>query len=1100
MNMAKKLVGEVVCAAVALAAGSAAALPSGYEQVAYIQGDGQTGYILTDYVPQPNRDKIVIEFELANLSKNSALWCTRSYVSNPKQAATWEMFHLPGTGFRMDYKTDESANRTIFGNSAAANTRYTLTTAGRKVKWSATGDTEYAAVGSDQTVTCRGPLVLLNSYNLTSADDDTRVMESMYAAHRIYSVKIYRDDELMFDLVPAATPNGVGTLCNLTDNAIQIATKGTVFAAGRDIELHDNVYVDSAASEYTQPPYESPSNACPSFALAVAVVATNGTIHVAGGDATHATKEYQCTSATVSFDNAKPFKVAGPADCTAVFLEPNFVFNAGQVWSGLTFSLGNDPAVSANKRDYGIAYLRSGSVVSNCVFRGGVGTCVRMGDGLLIDSTIKEFAGCGIYCQANSSPMIVNTEVRDSTDNYPASPRTTSVEQGNPIAAVQFGSPCTPVFEHCRIFNNVSKSGYGAGAFSWIAYAGGTRLVLDRCVVSNNTGRSGIARLAMNQSHDNRIYATNCLFVANRSVDVAGSETTFSATPPSALIRGEFVNCTIADNSGADALFALSTSNGNDCKFVNTVISNNRVSMPSGSIMTTFDGGAASVRYSLYPEASGNNNVAGPAVFSRVQTAPYALSPVTAGSRAGDASIWGDGAQDLAGNDRVTVRGSNKYVDMGCYQVDEDYRGARVRGRIFLPEGIYYYPIWDGFDGSTKTTGTTRWSISNQYAIYDVGRPMVMNAFGLLARPGYGARSKNYAWYGTNDKDDVATNGIANATFLFNTGTDITASTDYTNFYPSASSEAFRYYCYAPRGNEELNYHFMFFSEEAQIHQNPVHTLSSDSVGGEEPSTIPFTGTLAYWPHETTPKIRVMVSPVEHEFNYNAWAADAQTRVFESAGTYSQGDNWSVDVANLPQGRWHARAFAVDGERTIAAHTSVAFATGTKPYYPKAYYPTGIGTSAFRTYDSLINAYAEVSGTQRIVFKLDDPRVEIVGFRIWGRTGNDGNWLVRAMNGRLRVTNDEGDMGEVTDYTGVTARSLHYAEKEPEGVTWTDCLRLQELDFYADRTEGYYAEYPVKIPIRNPTYICFDKFTYYQFREIEFRTLPRPTGSVYYIR
>lgn len=441
------------------------------------------------------------------------------------------------------------------------------------------------------------------------------------------------------------------------------------------------------------------------------------------------------------------------------------------------------------------------------------------------------------------------------------------------------------------------------------------------------------------------------------------------------------------------------------------------------------------------------------------------------------------------------------FVAWAATALGEDYRGARVRGRIFLPGGIYYYQIWDGFDGSTKTTGTTRWDISNQYAIYDVGRPMVMNAFGLLARSGYGARSKNYAWYGTNDKDDVATNGIANATFLFNTGTDIVASgADYTNFYPSASSEAFRYYCYAPRGSEEMNYHFMFFSEEAQIHQNLVHTLSADSVGGEEPSTIPFTGTLAYWPHATTPKIRVMVSPVEHEFNYNAWAADAQTRVFESAVAYSQGDSWSVDVANLPQGRWHARAFAVDGERTIAAHTSVAFATGTKPYYPAAYYPAGIGVGAFKTYNAIVPEFVEVTGTQRIVFKLDDPRVEIVGFRIWGRTGNDGGWLVRAMSGRLRVTNDEGEMGEVTDYTDVTARSLHYAEKEPEGVTWTDCLRLQELDFYADRTEGYYAEYPVTIPVRHPTYICFDKFTYYQFREVEFRTLPRQTGLIISIR
>ena len=430
-----------------------------------------------------------------------------------------------------------------------------------------------------------------------------------------------------------------------------------------------------------------------------------------------------------------------------------------------------------------------------------------------------------------------------------------------------------------------------------------------------------------------------------------------------------------------------------------------------------------------------------------------------------------------------------------------DYQGARVRGRIFLPEGVYYYPIWGGFDGGTSTEGTTRWTISG-YAIYDVGRPMVVNTFGLLARPGYGARSKNYAWYGTNDKDDIAKNAIANATFLFNTGTDITASgAAYTNFYSSASSEAFRYYCYAPRGSEELNYHFMFFSEDAQIHQNPVRTLTEDSVGGEEPSIIPFSGTVAYWPYSTTPKIRVMVSPTEHEYDYDAWAADAATRVFESNVAYSQGDNWSVDVANLPQGRWHARAFAVDGERKIAAHTSVAFATGTKPYYPAACYPAGIGVGAFKTYNSIVSEFIEVSGTQRIVFKLDDPSVEIVGFRFWARNDkNNTGWLVRSMSARLRVTDGEGDMGEVTPYTDITARSLYYAEKEPENVIWKDCLRLQELDFYADRKEGYYAEYPVTIPFREPTYICFDNFQLYQFREIEFRVLPRKTGLVISVR
>ena len=46
----------------------------------------------------------------------------------------------------------------------------------------------------------------------------------------------------------------------------------------------------------------------------------------------------------------------------------------------------------------------------------------------------------------------------------------------------------------------------------------------------------------------------------------------------------------------------------------------------------------------------------------------YRIVRFTPGAYAGDASIWGYNAQDLAGNDRVKVRGGNKYVDMGCYQ------------------------------------------------------------------------------------------------------------------------------------------------------------------------------------------------------------------------------------------------------------------------------------------------------------------------------------------------------------------------------------------------------------------------------------------------
>lgn len=112
----------------------------------------------------------------------------------------------------------------------------------------------------------------------------------------------------------------------------------------------------------------------------------------------------------------------------------------------------------------------------------------------------------------------------------------------------------------------------------------------------------------------------------------------------------------------------LGSSNGNDCKVVNTVISNNRVSMPSGAISTTFVDGAANVRYSLYPEASGGGNVAGPAVFVAKGKAGYLLERGTPGAGAGDASIWSAEALDLAGKPRIGTKGGISFVDMGCYQ------------------------------------------------------------------------------------------------------------------------------------------------------------------------------------------------------------------------------------------------------------------------------------------------------------------------------------------------------------------------------------------------------------------------------------------------
>ena len=142
-----------------------------------------------------------------------------------------------------------------------------------------------------------------------------------------------------------------------------------------------------------------------------------------------------------------------------------------------------------------------------------------------------------------------------------------------------------------------------------------------------------------------------------------------------AVARGEFVNCTFADNVSAEGRFIIDASNSNEAsgsqqnagliKFVNTVVSGN------GSLATyNANYGQINASHSLFPEASAysSDNLVGPAVFRRRQTAPYALNLNTAGSRTGDASFWESEALDIAGNKRINVRGGNKYVDMGCYQ------------------------------------------------------------------------------------------------------------------------------------------------------------------------------------------------------------------------------------------------------------------------------------------------------------------------------------------------------------------------------------------------------------------------------------------------
>jgi len=314
--------------------------------------------------------------------------------------------------------------------------------------------------------------------------------------------------------------------------------------------------------------------------------------------------------------------------------------------------------------------LQNGQSCSNVVVRGSVASnvgwsngTVNIVNGSLIDSIVEQFTQIGVLCTAG---RMVGCIVRNSHQDP-------TVSSGVKGGAVTLTAGCTSfVLERCVISNVVSGAQYGAGAIGSL-WEGNTTwrpaLFLDRCQIVNCRGRCGVMR--MGSSKQGFVYATNSLFAANRSIDRGAS-----AANSIAVARGEFVNCTFADNVSAEGRFIIDASNSNEAsgsqqnagliKFVNTVVSGN-----GGLATYNSDYGQIAASHSLFPEAStySSDNLVGPAVYSGRGASPYALMLDTAGSRAGDASIWTADDLDLIGEKRLFIKGSVIAVDMGCYQL-----------------------------------------------------------------------------------------------------------------------------------------------------------------------------------------------------------------------------------------------------------------------------------------------------------------------------------------------------------------------------------------------------------------------------------------------
>lgn len=424
-----------------------------------------------------------------------------------------------------------------------------------------------------------------------------------------------------------------------------------VLRAGADSAV---AYVDANAPAGNQPPFDSPERASRSIVDAIATLSPGGKVVFAPN---------QRWTLESSFSAIGDFSLVGPDDLSTTIVGGNVSVNAGQRFENLIFS-------------NNVVTVKAGGVLSNCAVRCGTGErsdgrALKVCGGLATDTTVEDFKGVGVLMDRNAESTLERCVVRGGQ----------TPDDGNQYAIVSVLPEARAVLRNCVVAGNVTRCVAHGGTLGYLYTTGcgyslnyKYTLVLDRCIVSNNQGRVAVMRLCnsgnvnLQLADSPRVYATNCLFAANKSIQVGES----GSANRLFMCRGEFVNCTIAENETAAQVELFNLMNeGTGCpqnaavaKFVNTIVSGN-------ACMATYlpQYGDINARSCIFPEAVAGNysaagNLAGPAVFRGKGVAPHALKTRSPGCGAGDASIWSKGDFDLVGRPRLNRDGT---VDMGCY-------------------------------------------------------------------------------------------------------------------------------------------------------------------------------------------------------------------------------------------------------------------------------------------------------------------------------------------------------------------------------------------------------------------------------------------------
>ena len=255
----KKLAYGIMCFAAVFAAADAFAagtLPAGYTEVEYIQGDGSSTRILTDYTPNHLTDKIEAVVGWDAVDKTATIWCTRGATSSTD---SWTVFMVNNSGykFRLDYGTGKDGYASPL--TVAANTKYTVTAEDKRID--VVGGAQPASYEYSQSSSFAdaGPIMLFASYwNGTGNNLDN------YGKNKLYSFKVWRSGNLIHYFVPCKDSNNVATMVDICDNPATLTKSGTFTAGGEGHYFDDTLFTipdDTLAITGSPIDYGSPSPA-----------------------------------------------------------------------------------------------------------------------------------------------------------------------------------------------------------------------------------------------------------------------------------------------------------------------------------------------------------------------------------------------------------------------------------------------------------------------------------------------------------------------------------------------------------------------------------------------------------------------------------------------------------------------------------------------------------------------------------------------------------------------------------------------------------------------------------------------------------------------